>query len=516
MFASSLLVTALLAVGPTEAVSGKVVDAWTMQPLTGAHVLDQTRREIDCSDQAGRFTGVMTAGTARLAVRVDDGQHDGATIFLPRDANGHLLPAELLVGLLPLDPQDQPAPDAIGMPRPHLATGPDDDPAAGPIFWDYALPPLVPATIRVLRCPGTTCCTPPGDGVQTMPFEEYVKGVVFGEVGIFRSMSTLDGQTLSTTQRQTGSAEVFKALSVGSRSYALYWYQRRATSNPGYDIRDGTCEQVYDDTRHDWVNAAVDATAGQVLSSVGASRIDKYEYASSCRRQGTLPYGASSSSVVCTDILPDVTDHVACVGSWCGHDTDGMGHQDNPCTASCSRCLVRGICQWGAAERSFGGEGYASMLGHYQPQLTLVSLDRVGPGIGSLVGYVRNGNADDPNAGVEGALVDLSLGQQATTAGDGYYEFASLIADQTVALTVSAEGFDVATADVYLDPITGTWIHSIAIMSILPDGGIDASAGNGGRSHGGCTCAGTSPQPLSVATSLILLVLLQRTRKRRQ
>lgn len=516
MVTSLLFAAALLGAGPTETLTGTAVDAWTMQPLASVHILDQEQREIGRSDEKGHFFVAVDRHSTRLTARLDDGQHDGATVYLPRDGDGRLLKADLLVGLSPLEPLGLPAPDAIGIPRPHPLVAADDAPASGPIFWDYPLPALVPATIRVLRCPGTTCCNAPGDGIQTMPFEEYVKGVVFGEVGIFRSMTTLDGQAQSTSQRQQGSAEVFKALAVGSRSYALYWYQRRADANPGYDIRDGTCEQVYDDTRHDWVNAAVDATAGQVLSSVGATRIDKYEYASSCKRQGTLPFGASSTSVVCTDIIADVTNHVACVNTWCGHDTNGMGHQDNPCTTECTRCLVRGVCQWGAAERSFGGESYTSILSHYQPQLSLVSLDRVGPGIGTLMGYVRSGSADNASAGVEGALVDLSLGQQTTTASDGYYEFTSLVADQTVTLTVAAGGFDLATADVFLDPTTGTWIHSIAITSIVPDGGIDSGAGNSGRSNGGCTCAGASLPSLSSATALILLGLLQRIRNRRQ
>ncbi|MBN2360887.1 MAG: carboxypeptidase regulatory-like domain-containing protein, partial [Deltaproteobacteria bacterium] len=209
-----------------------------------------------------------------------------------------------------------------------------------------------------------------------------------------------------------------------------------------------------------------------------------------------------------------VTGHVACVGTWCGHDTDGMGHQDNPCTTECSRCLVRGICQWGAAERSFGGDGYASILAHYQPQLTLVSLQPVGPGSGRLEGFVRADDAENPNAGIAGALVELSLGWQTSSAEDGYYLFTDLIADQTVTVSASAPGFEPATADVYLDPGTGTWQHSIALISIRPDGGIDAaSAADRARAHGDCACEG-APATAPVGASLMILLILWRRSRR--
>lgn len=462
---------AALAALPTEHINGSAVDAWTKQPLSGVIIEDLDGRVVASSDAIGRFEGSVEPRMPRLTARHPEGGYEAAVVHIPRDPNGDILKFAIQIALMPEHPEGAPSEDAVGLPSPrhHLAIPERHQPAT--IFWAYNLPPQMPATIRVLRCPGTTCCSAPGDGIEEMPFEEYVKGVVFGEVGVFRSMSTLDGNSLSSAEREQGSAEVFKTLSVSSRVYALYWYLRRQTDNPGYDIRDGTCEQVYDDHRHPWVNAAVVATSGQILALSGGSSLEKFEYASSCKRLGTLPYGISASNPSCNDTIGDTTSVVACVDTWCGHGTSGMGHQTHPCDSGNCRCLVRGICQWGAAERSFAGQTYTQILNHYQPNLTVVSLGTapipdagVEPITGDLVGYVREGDIFDTESGIAGAQVSLSTGASTSTNAEGYYIFSDLQPGQTVTVTATSSGFAQNAEDKYLDPAFSTWWKSIALQ----------------------------------------------------
>ncbi len=468
MLAPLALAACTLLALPTEALHGQVVDGWTLQPLAGVQLRDLDGRTVATSSPDGRFSGRVIAHMPRLRVTPPGDSHEHIVVNLPRDQAGHLLTAPLSIALLPSRPQGPAAAGAFGLPgeRDHMPI-PETGPTPPPL-WAYTLPPQMPATIRVLRCPGTTCCDSPGDGVETLAFEDYVRGVVNAEVGVFRSMSTLDGSNLDTAQREAGSAEVFKTLAVSSRSYALYWYLRRQASNPGYDIRDGTCEQVYDDERHAWVDASVSATAGEILALSGANSIEKFEYASSCKRLGSLPYGTSATSPACGDVIADDTGVVGCVGSWCGHDTADMGHQIHPCDPGNCRCLVRGICQWGAAERSFAGEDYATTLAHYQPELAHLQLGAGDAGIvepsGRLVGFIRDSDIYDTEAGIAGASVGLDLGDSATTNDQGYFEFSDLTPDQTVAVTASALGFQSVTENKYLDPGYAVWWKSMALQ----------------------------------------------------
>ncbi|MFH1812131.1 MAG: SpoIID/LytB domain-containing protein [Pseudomonadota bacterium] len=479
---TALLLASLLALPGPEFLQGVTVDGWTQQALPGVVLRDQEGRAIATSDARGRFSGQMLRGMPGLWAEEPHARYERTAILLPRDAAGNLLMTPLRIALIPFVPEGPPAPGATGVPAERHGdadlAGPE--PLTSPL-WSYTLPAQMPSTIRVLRCPGTTCCDAPGDGVQTMSFEDYVKGVVNAEVGIFRSMSTLDGQALGEAARQTGSAAVFQTLAVGSRSYALNWYLRRQSNNPGYDIRDGTCEQVYGDERHAWINSAVDATAGEILAVSGGVSIDSFEYASSCKRLGSLPYGVSASSPSCGDVVPDLTGVVACVGSWCGHDTPDMGHQTHPCDASRCRCLVRGICQWGAAERSFAGQDYLTILTHYQPNLVCLHLGsgQCGGGstvtTGKLVGYVREGDIYNTATPITNASVVLSLGASTQSSSDGYYEFLALQPSQTVTVEASAPGYTTTIESKFLDPAFTTWWKSLALTPVA-DAGTAADA----------------------------------------
>jgi len=477
-----LLLLFAAATPPTSMVSGTVVDAWTLTPIAGVALYDPDQRRLGLSDETGSFSVQIVRHTPRLRALPAGDSHTPVWVNVPRDAHGAPLAAPLRVELLPRAPTGPPAVGAVGVPRPRApspALDPEADaiPLRPPLF--HALPAQLPTTIKVLRCPGTSCCTAPGDGVETLPVDEYVKGVVYGEIGVFANMSTQDGVELSETERQAGSAEVFKTFAVSARSYALWWYLQRQGDNPGYDIRDGSCEQVYSDGRLDWVDAAAMATTGQVFADSSSTEINKYEYASSCLRLGTLPYGMSASDPDCADLIPDATGTVACVGSWCGHDTEDMGHQTHPCDPGGCRCLVRGICQWGAAERSYLGQSYVSIVAHYQPNLSIVDLSGGNPITGRLVGYVRAVDLQDSEAGISGAHVSFSTGASVQTDDRGFYELDGLQAGQTVTLTASALGFISGSVDRFLDPAQSTWWRSIALQPVIGDAGLaaDASAG---------------------------------------
>jgi len=480
MHAALLLALACPALS-LETVHGQVVDAWSLAPLEGVALLDLDGSPVAASDAEGRFTGLIPAGMPRLHIVPSATTHRTISLHLPRDAEGQLLPAPLRVELLPLRPTGPPATGAVGLPQPREQSPPaeldDQGFSLRSPAW-IAVPAQLPTSIRVLRCPGTSCCTAPGDGVETLPIDEYVKGVVYGEVGVFANMSTQDGATLSEAQRQQGSAEVFKTFALSARSYALWWTLQRQADNPGYDIRDGTCEQVYSDGRNAWVDAAVAATTGEIFSDSGGSQIHKYEYASSCLRLGSLPYGTSASSPACGDTVPDSTNTVACVGSWCGHDTEDMGHQTHPCDPGGCRCLVRGICQWGAAERSFMGEGYRSIIAHYQPEIDVVGFS--GPLTGRLVGYIREGDIQNSALPIAGAHVSLSTGDSVQADGSGFYEFLGVEAGQTVTVTASALGYVATSADKYLDPVETSWWRSVALQRLTGDAGVSADAAVGG------------------------------------
>ena len=128
--------------------------------------------------------------------------------------------------------------------------------------------------------------------------------------------------------------------------------------------------------------AAAAETRGEILVREGEPDVvDKHEYASSCARSGTLPSYRDPHNVRAQDIRPDEGLERVCVRTWCGHDTLGMGHQDNPFREAGNRCLVRGICQWGSLERAVRGDNYLEILDHYQPALVVHRVAGERPGV---------------------------------------------------------------------------------------------------------------------------------------
>ncbi|MBI5526288.1 MAG: carboxypeptidase regulatory-like domain-containing protein [Deltaproteobacteria bacterium] len=340
-------------------------------------------------------------------------------------------------------------------------------PEAPPVVVPLPMPASLPDSIRVGRRMADTCSGNPVQRIDTIAFEDYVKGVVYAEIGVFQSVA---GGPASA-------AESFKTFAIAARSYALYKY----LVDPGaqYHIDDTACNQRYLDQRAAPINAAVDAVRAMVMVKASDhGTIDAFEYAASCGKNGTRPEYQSA-------IVPDPTTKHGCAGSWCGHD-DCAGHEDNPDLPGADKCLVRGICQWGSVERSMAGDGYDSIIDHYQPNLDIVTLPYGGDADGgapdsggsdagtatsSLVGFIREDNIFTGPA-IPGASVSLDTGAQTKADDDGYYAFSGL-AGGTYTVTATAPGFDTQSDTKTVDTgISLNW-KSIALHRL--DGGTDAS-----------------------------------------
>ena len=98
--------------------------------------------------------------------------------------------------------------------------------------------------------------------IITLPFEEYIKGVVAGEMPA------------------TFELEALKAQAVASRSYAMY--QMTATKDKDYDVLNTTANQVYltdQELKNNWkneyeqkinkINKAITETTGEYLTYKG-------------------------------------------------------------------------------------------------------------------------------------------------------------------------------------------------------------------------------------------------------
>ena len=302
--------------------------------------------------------------------------------------------------------------DGEPAPMPELPT-----PGPGAIVpYGYTVPAELPSAIRVARHADNNCNNPI-QRIDEVPLASYVAGVVHGEIGVFRAAGTGNGVQIDRADRDRRVKASFETFAVAARSYAVWWVLRRGLE-ADYHIHDGPCNQVYQDARDPLSEAAAQSTAGQILVSADDhSDLGKHEYASACARHGTLPSGRNANTVRQQDIIPDDGLQRVCVGSWCGHDSYNMAHQDNPYVDRANnRCLVRGICQWGSLERAVRGDSYTEIIAHYQPFLVIRDGDAPA-GLGGLQGSVRDGNGD-PIAGAQDAgVADAGLAQ--VDAGSG-------------------------------------------------------------------------------------------------
>ncbi|HUT99879.1 MAG TPA: SpoIID/LytB domain-containing protein [Myxococcota bacterium] len=354
-FLFSLYACLLLVAAPARAAGlrGRVVDALDGRPIAGAVVSVVGMKPAAASGADGSFNLPLPAGVFRLKIAAAGyrtaflaNQHSTATAPI---STAHLWPL--------LWPSDfTPGVRTFGV---GYGSGLGPEPR-GPVRlprspFNAQVPAALPTSIRVARY-FTTGCSGSYQRIDTIDFEDYVKGVVNAEVGVFHGVQ---GGPQSA-------AECWKAFSVAARSYALHFILTQPYD--GYDVNDTACNQVYKDDRDPDVSAAVEATRGLILvKAQDQAVIDRYFYAASCAHHGSEPAYRSGS------IIPDPTSSTACVGSWCGH-TNCAGHADNPDLPGDDKCLVWGTCQWGSIERSIDGQAYTEILAHYQPDCSIIDL----------------------------------------------------------------------------------------------------------------------------------------------
>lgn len=213
-------------------------------------------------------------------------------------------------------------------------------------------PEAVPGRLRVLRAGKpyrTKGCVAlfRGRCVESMSMEEYVRGVVVGEEGVFER--TIDrptfgaGAGLTLAERRRRVTEAWKLQAIAARSYAIYAViaDKHHLKKTGFHITDTIYDQVYVDRRSDAVSRAVEATSGQVL-------VD---------RRGRLVHALYS----------------ACCG---GRGTRSVLPPNEPiaCHPECHRYAFRksshyvGMCQWGSLLFAMEGHPADRLAARYYPK----------------------------------------------------------------------------------------------------------------------------------------------------
>lgn len=458
-------------VAHAELLKGQVIDAVTGTPIAGAKVRVLGAAKQLETDGSGGWAFDLPSGTYELEMEVQLGQelHRSRLVnqHVPqiKPATMHVYTADYMIGGQPTlaTPMGLPStsgraplqgPDSLKLWTPGLQSDPTK----------LSVPTPIPRRIRVGRRerPTQGCSNNPVIAIEEMDIDEYVKGVLPPEIGVFRSIP--------------GAAEVYKAFAIAAKSYGLYFMlyydadNRRTTSAlppNGYTwfhIDDTACNQRYSDERLTLTTQSAEAVANIILVKKGEpGTLDKLEYAASCGKHGTLPeYGSTSA------LVPDKPPTNSCVGQWCGHNTCA-GHQDNPNLAGEDRCLVRGICQWGAANWGEAGKDYLWMLSHYQPNLELLDLSGAPNPAQTvkLTGYAYSNPDDIISSAIPTVEISLSDGQKATTNDKGVYEFGAVNLDQgTITINASKAGYQPSMRTKMLISGETNW----ASVQLVPEG----------------------------------------------
>lgn len=217
-----------------------------------------------------------------------------------------------------------------------------------PLAFD---PEAVPGTLRVLRTrkpyrTGQCVALYRGHCVEALTLERYVRGVVFGEEGVFhRAIGSTDlagGAHLTAAVRGRRVSEAWKLQAIAARSYALYALlaDKYRVKKTGFHITDTPWDQVYTDRRNDLVDRAVAATRAQVLVD-RRGRLVHALYSASCGGRGTRSVLRPSDRIECH---PD-----------CGrHEYRRSSH-------------YVGMCQWGSLLFALEGHSLAALIRRYYP-----------------------------------------------------------------------------------------------------------------------------------------------------
>jgi MYXO-CTERM domain-containing protein len=495
--AIAFVVTTFVLFGATasaDPLEGKVTDAATGVPVgdVTVHVLGTSQHTT--TNESGEFEVDLPPGKYDLEINIELGdEHYQARFvnqYVPQARSSHI---RVYTDYF-LEQGHQKVPNAVGLPtqRAHAPNVPRGSIDLGDIFFDddaeanplgLTLPSTPPTRIRVgmrqdhTGGQGCTDASNPIVEIKEMHIDEYVKGVLPPEIGVFQNIS--------------GVREVYKAFAIAAKSYGLYFVLTypdgrdlgRAVPPNNYTwfhIDNTACNQRYSDDRLTITTESAEAVANKILVAASdQDKLDKYEYAASCGRNGTEPEYQSA-------LVPDNPPENACAGSWCGHD-GCAGHEDNPNVGGSDRCLVRGICQWGAASWGKSGKSYTWMLDHYQPNLQIREIGGpVGPETVALTGYAYTNPDDITGSGVADVTIALGDGSSTTTNGSGQYRFDSVEVG-TVEITATKSGYRTASRTKDLESGVTNW-GSILIEP--QQGGDDTGTGDdtgAGQDTGGTT-----------------------------
>lgn len=426
---------------------GRLVDSLTGTPIPDAEARVVETDEVTTTDDDGRWAFDLPEGTYELRFEaiLGDEQH---AFRLVRQRVPQVKPADSWIATTHFIEQGvERLPHPVGAPTPRIPhpsardRGPVDlrkfdDETGRTRPGELTIPDMPSETIRVGRRSEKDNCDNPVVAIEEMTLDEYVRGVLPPEIGVFRNLDN--------------AGEVYEAFAYAAKSYGLYFTlvygpdNRRTVDSPkdphGYEwfhIDDTPCNQRYSDRRLDSTDRAADATAGELLVKNGEpNQLDKFEYAASCAEHGTRPEYQD-------EIVPDDTPVQSCVGDWCGHDTCA-GHADHPDVPGEDRCLVRGICQWGAAEWAESGEDASWILEHYQPNLEIRQVwEPANPETVAVEGYVHTDSAEPSTSGVTEATVDLDGERETTTDDTGLFFFDDVeLSRDTIEITAQKAGYE--------------------------------------------------------------------------
>lgn len=479
--------------------TGQLTDAATGVPIEGATVRVMGTNEVAQTGADGSYTFDLPSGTYELSIEARLGDEQFQSRYVNQRVPQRRAGSPRVYTDHFLDEGHARLSHAVGLPS-FSGSFPEEGGGSVSISDLFGLEanPLglsVPSntnpTIRVGRrqdhtgAQGCTDSSNPIVGIDEMTLDEYVKGVLPPEIGVFRNIP--------------GSPEVYKAFAIAAKSYALWFVAYYGPNNrrtlgrtvdgmTWFHIDDTACNQRYSDDRLTITTNAAQAVASKILvDKSNPNNIEKYEYAASCGKNGTRPEHQSA-------IVADNPSVSSCVGSWCGHNSCA-GHADHPNVSGSDRCLVRGICQWGAASWGEVGKTYTWMLAHYQPNLEIKELGPAGPETVVLTGYAYT-NADDiSGSGVADVDITLSDGQSTTTSAAGEYRFDAVRVDLgSVDITATKSGYETATRSKDLESGVTNWgsIQLVADTSSGEDTGTSQDTGTVADTGGSSDDVGTN------------------------
>ncbi|QDG52921.1 hypothetical protein FIV42_19895 [Persicimonas caeni] len=447
---AALLFSIAPAGAQADELSGQLTDAATGVPVAGATVKVLGTNEVVQTDAQGRYAFDVAPGKYELSIEATLGDERFESRYVNQRVPQRRQGTPRVYTTHFLDEGHERLEHAVGLPS-FSGSFPEEGGGSIPITdvlgaeanpLGLTIPSDTNPTIRVGRRQdhtgqqGCTDSSNPIVGIDEMTLDEYVKGVLPPEIGVFRNLP--------------GASEVYKAFAIAAKSYALYFVvhygpNNRRTLNRTVDgmtwfhIDDTACNQRYSDDRMTITTNAAQAVASKILvDKSNPNNIEKYEYAASCGKNGTRPEHQNA-------IVPDNPSVSSCVGSWCGHNSCA-GHADHPNVSGSDRCLVRGICQWGAASWGEVGKTYTWMLAHYQPNLEIKELGPTGPESVVLTGYAYTDADDISGSGVADVSIALSDGQSTATNASGQYRFDAVRVDLgSVDITATKSGYETAT-----------------------------------------------------------------------